>query len=39
MNTALTVMDDFQACIFMQTYRLKQGIKKFGEKGITDAHK
>jgi hypothetical protein len=37
-NTAL-VMNDLQACSFLQTYSLKQGIKKFGSKGVTAARK
>ena len=39
MNTDLVGMDNLQACSFLQTYRLKQGIKRFGEKNIADAHK
>ena len=39
MNTALYGMEDLQHCSFMQTYSLKQGIKKSGEKGIAAAHK
>ena len=38
-NVALAGMDDLQACSFLQTYSLKQGIKKFGEKGIAAATK
>jgi hypothetical protein len=38
-NTALAGMDDLQACSFLQTYSLKQGIKKFGKRGVTAAHK
>ena len=38
MNNALSGMYDFQACSFLQTYNLKQGIKRFGEKVITSAH-
>ena len=32
-------MDELQDFSFLQTYRLKQDINKFREKGITDAHK
>ena len=39
MNNALAVMDDLQYCSFLQTYSLKQGIKKFGEKDIAAGHK
>ena len=38
-NTALAGMDDLQACSFLQTYSLKQGIKKFGDRGVAAAHK
>jgi hypothetical protein len=38
-NTALVGMNDLQACSFLQTYSLKQGIKKFGAKGVAAAHK
>ncbi len=38
-NTALAGMDDLQACSFLQTYSLKQGIKKFGKRGVAAAHK
>jgi hypothetical protein len=37
--TALAGMNNLQACSFPQTYSLKQGIKKFGTKGIKAAHK
>ena len=39
MNTALSGMVNLQDLSFIQTYRLKQGINKFKEKGITAAHK
>ena len=39
MNTSLAIMYDLQACSFLQTYSLKQGIKKSGEKGISYARK
>ena len=39
LNTVLIGMDDSQACSFLQTYSLKQGIKRFGDKGIAAAHK
>ena len=38
-NTALAGMNDVQACSFLQTYSLKQGIRKFGEKGVAAANK
>ena len=38
-NTALAGMNDVQACSFLQTYSLKQGIRKFGEKGVASANK
>ena len=38
-NTALAGMNDVQACSFLQTYSLKQGIKKFGEKGVAAVNK
>jgi hypothetical protein len=38
-NTALVGMNDDQACSFLQTYSLKQGIKKFGKRGKAAAHK
>jgi hypothetical protein len=38
-NTALAGMNDLQACSFLQTYSLKQGIRKFGERGIAAANK
>jgi hypothetical protein len=38
-NTALVGMNDLQACSFLQTYSLKQGIKQFGSKGVAAAHK
>jgi hypothetical protein len=38
-NVALVGMDDLQACSFLQTYSLKQGIKKFGKRGVDAAHK
>jgi hypothetical protein len=38
-NAALAGMNDIQACSFLQTYSLKQGIKKFGEKGVAAANK
>jgi hypothetical protein len=38
-NTAMVGMNDSQACSFLQTYSLKQGIKKFGKRGVAAAHK
>jgi hypothetical protein len=38
-NTALAGMKDVQASSFLQTYSLKQGIKKFGKQGIAAVHK
>jgi hypothetical protein len=38
-NTKLVGMNDTQASSFLQTYSLKQGIKKFGEQGIEAVHK
>jgi hypothetical protein len=38
-NTILAGMNNLQACSFLQTYSLKQGIKKFGTKGIKATHK
>jgi hypothetical protein len=38
-NTALAGMNDIRASSFLQTYSLKQGIKKFGKKGIAATHK
>jgi hypothetical protein len=38
-NTALVGMNELQASSFLQTYSLKQGIKKFGKQGIIAAHK
>jgi hypothetical protein len=38
-NTALAGMDDLRACSFLQTYSLKQGIKKFGKRGVAAANK
>jgi hypothetical protein len=38
-NTALAGMNDIQASSFLQTYSLKQGIKKFGKQGIAAVHK
>jgi hypothetical protein len=38
-NTELIGMNDMQASSFLQTYSLKQGIKKFGEDGIKAVHK
>jgi hypothetical protein len=38
-NTALAGMNDLQACSFLQTYSLKQGIRKFGDKGTAAAKK
>jgi hypothetical protein len=38
-NTVMAGMDDLQTCSFLQTYSLKQGIKKFGERGVAAAHK
>jgi hypothetical protein len=38
-NTELIGMNDAQASSFLQTYSLKQGIKKFGEQGIEAVHK
>jgi hypothetical protein len=38
-NTALAGMNDSQACSFLQTYSLKQGVKKFGDKGIAAVNK
>jgi hypothetical protein len=38
-NTALAGMNDTQASSFLQTYSLKQGIKKFGKQGIKAVHK
>ena len=38
-NTTMAGMDDLQTCSFLQTYSLKQGIKKFGERGVAAAHK
>ena len=38
-NTAMVGMDDLQTCSFLQTYSLKQGIKKFGKRGVDAAHK
>jgi hypothetical protein len=32
-------MNDVQVSSFLQTYSLKQGIKKFGKKGIAAVHK
>jgi hypothetical protein len=38
-NTEFIGMNDTQASSFLQTYSLKQGIKKFGEQGIKAVHK
>jgi hypothetical protein len=38
-SAALAGMNDTQASSFLQTYSLKQGIKKFGKQGIKAAHK
>jgi hypothetical protein len=38
-NTELFGMNDAQASSFLQTYSLKQGIKKIGEQGIKAIHK
>jgi hypothetical protein len=38
-NTKLIGMNDTQASSFLQTFSLKQGIKKFGEQGIKAVHK
>jgi hypothetical protein len=38
-NTALAGMNDSQACSFLQTCGLKQGVKKFGDKGIAAVNK
>jgi hypothetical protein len=38
-NTELIGMNDMQASSVLQTYSLKQGIKKFGEQGIKAVHK
>jgi hypothetical protein len=38
-NAALAGMNDIQALSFVQTYSLKQGIKKFGKQGIEAVHK
>jgi hypothetical protein len=38
-NTALAGMNNLQASSFLQTYSLKQGIKKFGKQGIEAVHK
>jgi hypothetical protein len=38
-NTKFVGMNDTQASSFLQTYSLKQGIKKFGEQGIKAVHK
>jgi hypothetical protein len=38
-NTAMAGMSDVQSCSFLQTYSLKQGIRKFGEKGSAAAKK
>jgi hypothetical protein len=38
-NTELIGINDTQASSFLQTYSLKQGIKKFGEQGIKAVHK
>jgi hypothetical protein len=38
-NTALAGMNNVQASSLLQTYSLKQGIKKFGRKGIAAVHK
>jgi hypothetical protein len=38
-NTTLIGMDDTQASSFLQTYSLKQGIKKVGGQGIEAVHK
>jgi hypothetical protein len=36
---SLAGMNDLQACSFLQTYSLKQGIQKFGDKGKAAAKK
>jgi hypothetical protein len=38
-NNILSGMNDTQASSFLQTYSLKQGIKKFGKRGVAAAHK
>jgi hypothetical protein len=38
-TTALAGMKDLQACSFLQTCILKQGVKKFGDKGVTAVNK
>ena len=38
-DTALSGMDDLQACSFLQTNSFKLSINKSGEKGIATAHK
>jgi hypothetical protein len=38
-NTALAGMNDSQACSFLQTCSLKQGVKKFGDKGVAAVNK
>jgi hypothetical protein len=38
-NTAMAGMNEEKACSFLQTYSLKQGIRKFGEKGRAAAKK
>jgi hypothetical protein len=38
-NTELIGMNETQASSFLQTYSLKQGIKKFGKPGIEAVHK
>jgi hypothetical protein len=38
-NTALAGMNGVQASSFLQTYTLKQGIKKLGKQGIAAVHK
>jgi hypothetical protein len=38
-NAALAGMNDTQVSSFLQTYSLKQGIKKFGKQGIEAVHK
>jgi hypothetical protein len=38
-NTALAGMNHLRACNFLQTYSLKQGIKKFRKRGVAAANK
>jgi hypothetical protein len=38
-NTALAGVNDSQECSFLQTCSLKQGVKKFGDKGIAAVNK